>query len=77
MAWNHQPVRIVGADGRGSAMHAARLLGVMRPRTPVSAAAAACASMGGGLEVGLADPRSASDLGIGSDGRCNDGDSCC
>lgn len=52
-------------------MHAARLLGIMRPWVEVSSADAACTSMGSGVENDLVDRRGAPDLDIGSDERFN------
>ena len=66
--------KVLGTDGRSSRLHADRLLGSVNPGAAVSAADAAFASLGIGVEVDLADRRCAPTVVSRSNGRINLGD---
>ncbi len=74
MAWSHLSRGAVGTDGRSGPMHTGRLFGSVSPGPAISAADAAFAPMGIGVEVDLAHRRCAPIVVRRSNGRINLGD---
>ena len=73
----HPSRKALGTDGRSGRLHADRLFGSVNPGAAVSAADAAFASVGIGVEVDLADRRCAPTVVSRSNGRINLGDGLC